>query len=395
MRFPGRHELMTERGSDIEFDFFDEPETQEAPERAQPARPGPRGPRRPPLRPPAGFTPLLRLVGLVAFAILIVVLLVFWIQSCRSEGERDTYADYMQQVRAIGGDSQENGRELNTVLTTPGIKQADLQERLGGLAQTEEQNVARARELTAPGQLREEQRAVVSSLELRVSGLHRLADAFQQAQGQANPDEAEVGQLLATQMHRFIASDVVWEDNFRDPSVSLLRSAGIGGVEVPDSNFLPNAEIASATGMFAIYRRIRGASTGGQAADGARHGNGIVGVQALPSGQALQEGEDNFVTATADLAFEVTVENSGEAQEVRVTVRLTVEQSPRPIEKAQVINIINPGERKTVVFRQLGQIVQFAQKTTLRVEVEPVPNEENTGNNTASYPVTFSLTPPS
>jgi hypothetical protein len=386
---------MTERGSDIDFDFFDEPETQEAPERARPARPGPGGPRRPPFRPPAGLTPLLRLVGLVAFAIAVIVVLVLWVQSCGSDSERDAYAAYVQQVRAIGADSQEVGRELNTVLTTPGITQADLQERLGGLAQTEEQNVARARELSAPGRLREEQRAVVSALELRVSGLRRLADAFQQVQTPANRDPAEAGALLATQMHRFIASDVVWDDEFRDPAVSLLRSEGIGGVEVSDSNFLPNAEIATGAGMGAIYQRIRGASTGGQGSDGARHGNGIVSVQALPSGQTLNEGEDNFVTATADLAFEVTIENSGDAQEVRVTVRLTVEQSPRPIEKEQVINIINPGERKTVVFRQLGQIVQFAQKTTLRVEVEPVPNEENTRNNTASYPVTFSLTPPS
>jgi hypothetical protein len=331
----------------------------------------------------------------VAFAIVIVVVLVLWIDSCRSEGERDAYADYMQEVRAIGDASQEDGRELNTVLTTPGIKAADLQERLGGLAQTEEQNVARARELTAPGHLREQQRAVVNALELRVSGLRRLADAFQQAQGVSNPDENEIGQLLATQMHRLIASDVLWDDEFRDQAVAVLRSQDVGGVEVPDSNFLPNTEIATVTGMFSIYQRIRGASTGGQAGDGARHGNGIVGVEAMPSGQALKEGEDNFVTATADLAFAVTVENSGDAQEVRVTVRLTVEQSPRPIEKQQVINIINPGERKTVVFRQLGQIVQFAQKTTLRVEVEPVPNEENTGNNTAAYPVTFSLTPPS
>jgi hypothetical protein len=386
---------MTERGGEIDFDFFDEPETQEAPERARPARPGPGGPRRPPLRPPAGLTPLLRLIGLVAFAIVIVVVLVLWIDSCRSDNERDAYADYMADVRAIGDASQEDGRELNTVLTTPGIKAADLQERLGGLAQTEEQNVARARELAAPGHLREQQRSVVSALELRVSGLRRLADAFQQAQGVSNPDENEIGRLLATQMHRFIASDVLWDDEFRDPAVAVLRSQDIGGVEVPDSSFLPNTEIATVTGMFAIYQRIRGASTGGQAGDGARHGNGIVGVEALPSGQALKEGEDNFVTATADLAFSVTVENSGDAQEVRVSVRLTVEQSPRPIEKQQVINIINPGERKTVVFRQLGQIVQFAQKTTLRVEVEPVPNEENTGNNTAAYPVTFSLTPPS
>ena len=44
-------------------------------------------------------------------------------------------------------------------------------------------------------------------------------------------------------------------------------------------------------------------------------------------------------------------------------------------------------------FENLGQIVQFAQKTTLKVEVEPVPGEENTDNNSASYPVIFTLDP--
>src|SRR5213075_2490180 len=53
---------MSERDTDIEFDFFDEPETEEATERVRsPRRPPPLGPRRP-VRPPAGFIPMLRVV---------------------------------------------------------------------------------------------------------------------------------------------------------------------------------------------------------------------------------------------------------------------------------------------------------------------------------------------
>ena len=98
--------------------------------------------------------------------------------------------------------------------------------------------------------------------------------------------------------------------------------------------------------------------------------------------------------ATADLAFEATVENSGDSQEVRVKVTLRVEQSPRPIEKTATIDIIDAGERKTVVFRNLGQIVQFAQKTNVVVQVAAVPGEQRTQNNSATYPVIFTLTPP-
>ena len=48
----------------------------------------PRGP----IRPRAGFTPLLRLLGLIAFAILIVVLLLLWVQSCQEDKKRDAYS---------------------------------------------------------------------------------------------------------------------------------------------------------------------------------------------------------------------------------------------------------------------------------------------------------------
>ena len=88
------------------------------------------------------------------------------------------------------------------------------------------------------------------------------------------------------------------------------------------------------------------------------------------------------------------MENSGNSQEVQVKVTLRVEQSPRPIEKTATIDIIDAGERKTVVFRNLGQIVQFAQKTNVVVQVAAVPGEQRTQNNGATYPVIFTLTPP-
>ena len=46
------------------------------------------------------------------------------------------------------------------------------------------------------------------------------------------------------------------------------------------------------------------------------------------------------------------------------------------------------------MFRNLGQIVQFAQKTTVKAEAKAVPGETRIDNNTASYSVTFTLTPP-
>src|SRR5688500_11975149 len=99
---------MSERETDFEFDFFEEPETQEGSGRGdrtlrRPLGRGPRGPKPPrgPIRPRTGFTPLLRLLGLIAFAILIVVLLLLWVQSCQEDAKRDAYGDYMTDIAAV------------------------------------------------------------------------------------------------------------------------------------------------------------------------------------------------------------------------------------------------------------------------------------------------------
>src|ERR687887_1748537 len=107
---------MSERDSDIEFDFFDEPETEEAPERVRaPRRPPPRGPRRP-VRPPAGFIPMLRLAGLIAFLILAAVLLVVLARGCASSSKHERYDGYIRDVRGIAGRSSDTGKELNRIL---------------------------------------------------------------------------------------------------------------------------------------------------------------------------------------------------------------------------------------------------------------------------------------
>jgi CARDB len=377
---------VTERSGDIEFDFFEEPETQEAAARPRPSRGGPRRP----VRPPTGFTPLLRLAGLIAFAILIIVLLVFWISSCRDESKKDTYRDYVSAIGGVGSRSAEIGRDFNGVLTTPGMRQADLEEELRGLAERQEQLVTQASEITPPGSLREEHRAAVQSLSFRLSGLRRLQDAFGQAASFRSA--ARAGELLAEQNRRLLASDMIWGDLFQEGSVEELRRQDVTDVDVPNSRFLRNVDLVTARGMAPIWQRIRGAATGGTPTG--RHGNGLVSVRALPSGKVLDaDADENVIVATADLAFEVTIENSGESQEVGVVVRLSIQQSPQPIVRTRTIASINPGERKTVIFRDLGQVVQFTQRIPMRVEVQRVPGETNLANNSATYQVLFTLTP--
>ena len=78
------------------------------------------------------MTPLLRLAGLIAFAILIVVLLVFWISSCQDAGKKNSYKSYYEKVGNVSKASDQIGRELNDALTTQGIKFSELDSKLTG-----------------------------------------------------------------------------------------------------------------------------------------------------------------------------------------------------------------------------------------------------------------------
>ena len=115
---------------------------------------------------------LLLLVGFVVFLVLVFALL---IQSCASASKHDSYAHYMDNVGKIATQSSANGKSLMTVLTTPGLSVAQIELRLKGIADQEQQNVTAAENLNPPGPLRDENQHLVEALELRVSGVQGLA----------------------------------------------------------------------------------------------------------------------------------------------------------------------------------------------------------------------------
>ena len=374
---------MSEREtSEIEFDFFEEPATTEAP---RPDR-EPRGPRRPrrPSGPPSGLTPLLRLVGLISFAILVVVLLVFWISSCRGEAKRDTYSNYMTDVEQIANQSERIGAQLNAALVQPDIRRAELTQRLDGFAQQQQQLVEQAEGISEPGPLRVQHRQMIEALQFRVSGLRGIDDAI----GARTRNASQAGQLLAAQARRLVTSDVVWDDQFRAPSVAELRRQDIQGVQVPDSNFVQNPDLATATAMEAVWTRVRGGGGGGGTTAPGAHGHNLVSTKVV-GGSVLSTDELNEIVATTDLGFEVTFENSGDSTETGVVVTLTIQKSPEPIVRRRTVDVTEPNQQERVVFRNIGN-VPFVQRTQLQVEVNEVPGEQNLSNNTAEYPVIFS-----
>src|SRR5438105_8406434 len=129
----------------IEFDFFDEPETVEATQRRRLPRlerPGGRGggerPPRPPMRTPTGLVPLARLVGLIAIAIVVVVGLVFWVGSCQGKSKHDEYKSYADKVKALAAADTRVGQEFAGEFGRA-LKQSDLETKLQQYAQQEQE----------------------------------------------------------------------------------------------------------------------------------------------------------------------------------------------------------------------------------------------------------------
>jgi hypothetical protein len=384
---------MSEQDLDIDFDFFEEEPPTEETSRTQRIirRGGPRGPSRPP-RAPQNVTPLLRLVGLIAFAILIIVLLVFWIQSCQAAGKTKTYKGYMTKISEVASSSQQIGRQLSQALLTPGTKRPQLQQQISGLARRELLDVERARSITPPGPLREEHQAVIQALQFRVSGLTGVANALGATASTKNTTRA--ASLLSSQMQRLLASDIVWEDAFKGPSQAELNRQGVtgtndaGGPLVPSSKFLENSELASTSAMTSVVGRLKGASTAGQ---GCPCGTGLVSVKEVSSGKDLSTTTQTEIVASVNMQFQVTVENSGNSQVFSVPVKLTIEQPKGGnITKTAKIDFLNSGDQTTVSFRNIS-ITDVATPMTIKVEVQPVAGEKNTANNSADYPVIFTV----
>jgi hypothetical protein len=374
----------------LDFDFFEEGATHEdAPAREgrsdrRPHRGG-GGPRRPHLRGSGGLTPLLRLVGLIAFAILIVVLLVVWAQGCASDHQRGAYKRYMAGIGSVGSGSAQIGSRLAQLLETPGLKQDDLLTQLNGLIQEQEQDVALAQKLHPPGPINAAHQRAIDALGLRVGGMKGLADVFQTTA--KTSDSVQAGTQLAQKAERLLASDVVWSDLFKGQAEQELKTRNVTGVGgVPGSVFVSSPDLFAAKSLTLVWKRVHGASTGGSPSG--VHGTNIeyVKVHQASGDTQLSTTTETTVHISTELAFIVGVKDGGDSQEVQIQVTLTIPTQPNAIVKTGTIAVIDPGQVKTVEFKDFGTLPP-GEPLKVRVDVKPVKGEKRIDNNTYEYPI--------
>jgi hypothetical protein len=384
----------------IEFDFFDEPETVEATRRRRLPRldrgdrgggdDGGQSPRAPRGGggAPTGLVPLARLVGLIAIAIAVIVGLVFWVGSCQGKSKHDAYATYAGKISTIAKADKSLGDKFASTLSSS-LKQSDLETQLAQYASQEQQEYAQAQEIRAPGPLRRTHLQLLDAIELRAKGLAGLSDTLARA-GASSKNAADTATKLANQSQLLAASDVVWEQLYRMPALDTLTQEGIKGVQVPVSKFLSNPEIVSSRSYTVVLSHLAGASTGGTPSG--KHGDSLVGVHVTPQGVDLSQSSAATIQVSADLTFRVTIQNSGDFPELNVPVTLRIASGNTNIKRLEHITSIQPTEQATVDFTNFDLPPDaFANKATITVLVGKVPGETKLDNNSASYSVFFTL----
>jgi hypothetical protein len=372
-----------------ELGFFEETETLESPRRPSRRRPSAGGPRRP-APPPPGAVALARLAGLVALAIAIVVGLVFWVGSCQGQSRHDEYSSYMESVRPIAQSSAQAGAAFANALGSPNLTLAGLQTKLGQWSRQEQQNYDAALRLRPPGPLQAAHQQVLGTLQLRAIGFAGLANALAAAGSRSSTD---VANSLAQQAQLLSASDLVWANLFHSPAAETLKRLGVTGVIPPPSQIVSNPEVITPGSFGLVYGRLKSTSSSGTASG--LHGSALVGTEAVSGGttKSLSTSTPTTVVVSANLVFKVTFLNSGNFQEVKVPVTLTVIVSGQTVlTKKQEVKSILPKQTVTVSFKSLDLPTSaFGANASVRVNIAKVPGEKRLDNNTAKYPVFFSL----
>lgn len=345
--------------------------------------------------------PRIRLLIAVGLLVVIVLILVSTIRGCQRDKLVDSYRSYLATSNAIADESTAQGQALQKLLDNKGfLRVAQILPQVTDLSNQAQALVDRAEKLNPPDRLNAPNRTLKTALEYRALGLQQLPEAIDAAVN--TKDAAQAAITLAAPMQVLAASDVIYRTSFVGPTENALQADRIKDAQVKRSEFFPgqNYDKTSPSGagkVISSLKRVRpsGDTTAGTTAGTGKHGLGLASTFAVRGTERKQlTGNTVSLVGTTDIRFEVTVENGGDFVESNVDVKFTyiTPNNPQGTTQTQTITQIEPGEanQKKLTF-PLGAAPYFTDKSTIKVEVTPVPDEKVTGNNSAQYSVEFNL----
>ena len=337
----------------------------------------PRRRRDRPARRPQRQQIMLRRAIALGGGLLLLILLVLGVRGCLDARKTRALENYARDVSAIVEETDQTSKAFFTRLEDPGtLSVEDFINEVSADRSAMDGYLSRVQGLDVPGDMGHAQDALELSYELRADAFSRIADSLRTALGDAGREQAI--ETITDQIRILFASDRLYEDVARPEIEAVLTDEGIDNNTLPEGRFVPDGirwldsdEVDSA---------LSAVSGGGAAATPGVHGLGLVGASL--DGVALSDGVPATVSADGTPQLDVQAMNQGDSEESGVTV--TVDIGGDTLEEQ--IGTIAPGETQTV---SIPLTPTPSGTVDVKVEVQPVPGEEVSENNVATYPITF------
>jgi hypothetical protein len=308
--------------------------------------------------------------------LIVLILIVLGVKGCLDARANRELSDYARNVTQIVDETDQTSKDFFGKLADPGtLSVTDFVAKVNADRSAMDNYASRVDSLSAPGDMSQAQSALELTYELRGSAMEEIASKISTALGDAGSAKATVA--IARQMQKLLAADVLYATIVRPEIDGVLAANGVEGSDVPESVFLPEGtrwleESSVGTALSSISGASVGASSG-------VHGLELTGVSV--NGTELGE-ETASVSAEETPEVEVEVENQGESTENGVDVTVSVGGT----ELQGSIESIGAAETSSV---SIPLTPAPSGEVTLEVKVNPVPGEQITENNEASYTVAF------
>ena len=328
-----------------------------------------------------------------------MLLLFFGIRGCQASQKEQGFKDYVSDAEELVAESEQQSNALFDLLEDPGNSEVDFTSNINGSKVAAEQLVDRADGLDVPDELKGAHNYLVQTLEFRRDGLDGIArEAAGQDTAEEGNQDTSSSERIAGQMRFFDASDVIYSQRFLPKLLGEIEDEDLDqDVPVPATltdpetiSFLPTIDWLSDSKVADSLGAIGSGTGGDEPAAPGLHGNGLGSVTVKPAGTALVEGAPAQLPASEDVSFDIEIADQGENAEEDVVVTVEIAGgSGDPIQLEETLDAINPGETK-VVNVPLAETPPIGEPVEITVRIEPVPGEEKTDNNEATFTAIFS-----
>jgi hypothetical protein len=359
-------------------DFFDDDATNQEPSRNPSASPARR-------RPNPRRTRIQRILILAAIVFVIVFAMAWWARSCQQNRKVASYRTYFEGVSAAISDSAALGKQLDQLVASPTkFSRKELTAKLADLSAKQNEIAVRADRLEPPDTLASEQAVFAEGMKVRADGYKLFETTVLGMLGKKTANPAKLAALGGY----FSGPDAYYTSRVYLPARNTLSEQGITDVPVPTSTYYLTTKTFDMATLTQMLNTV-GSSTKLVG----NHGVALVSVIAQPGTILLTKTGTVDIPATADLSFDVKIQNQGDFTESNVAVTAVLKlPGGTPLTQTATIATIAAGQTQTVAVK--GFVIPeeaLSKVSTLTVTAGPVPGERVKTNNTGQYKILLQL----